>query len=296
MVGTIGWNRARSWSRAARETAGTLSGRPESLRWLTEGLLALLLVAQAVWLVWALAMPGSRALNPVTEPTADLSVLGRFDAFFRTGGRSSLAEVTAAGSEQLRLFGVRAGGPGAGSAIIGLADGRQVSVGVGETIEPGLVLSEVGADYVTVARGASISRIDFSEAPTGAAAPPPPPTTPQIVGPTPAPAPAPTAAPAASAPTGPVVDPRRLMAQASLRPRMKGLSINGFTVSAGGDGSALRAAGLQSGDVILAVNGTELNSLGAANALRTQLAQATSAEIRYERNGQVRTTTIRTGS
>ena len=81
-----------------------------------------------------------------------------------------------------------------------------------------------------------------------------------------------------------------------LRPRMKGLSIDGFTVSAGGDGSALRAAGLQSGDVILAVNGTELNSLGAVNALRTQLPQATSAEIRYERNGQVRTTTIRTGS
>ncbi|MDZ4364977.1 MAG: PDZ domain-containing protein [Brevundimonas sp.] len=173
-----------------------------------------------------------------------------------------------------------------------MADGRQVSVGVGETIEPGLILREVGADYVTVARGASISRIVFGEAPTGAAAPPPPPTTPQIVGPTPAPA----AAPAGGPPTGPVVDPRRLMAQASLRPRMKGLSIDGFTVSAGGDGSALRAAGLQSGDVILTVNGTELNSLGAVNALRTQLPQATSAEIRYERNGQVRTTTIRTGS
>ena len=292
MVGTIGWNRARSWSRAAREAAETLSARPDALRLMTEGFLVMLLIAQVVWLVWALAVPGSRALAPVTPPSADLSVLGRFDAFFRTGGRSSLAEVTAAGSEQLRLFGVRAGGPGAGSAIIGFADGRQVSVGVGETIEPGLVLSEVGADYVTVARGASISRIDFGEAPTGAAAPPPPPTTPQIVGPTPAPA----AAPAGGSPTSPVVDPRRLMAQASLRPRMKGLSIDGFTVSAGGDGSALRAAGLQSGDVILAVNGTELNSLGAVNALRTQLPQATSAEIRYERNGQVRTTTIRTGS
>ncbi|MDZ4364976.1 hypothetical protein [Brevundimonas sp.] len=97
MVGTIGWNRARSWSRAAREAAGTLSGRPDALRLMTEGFLVLLLVAQVVWLVWALALPGSRTLIPTAVPSADLSVLGRFDAFFRTGGRSSLAEVTAPG-------------------------------------------------------------------------------------------------------------------------------------------------------------------------------------------------------
>jgi general secretion pathway protein C len=84
------------------------------------------------------------------------------------------------------------------------------------------------------------------------------------------------------------------MAQASLRPRMRGLGINGFTVSATGDGAALRAAGLQSGDVILAVNGAELNSLDRIAGLRRDLANSPSAEIRYERDGQVRTTTIRT--
>lgn len=41
----------------------------------------------------------------------------------------------------MRLFGVRAGGADGGLAIIGLADGRQVAVVVGEAIEPGRPLS-----------------------------------------------------------------------------------------------------------------------------------------------------------
>jgi general secretion pathway protein C len=60
------------------------------------------------------------------------------------------------------------------------------------------------------------------------------------------------------------------------------------------EGGALRAAGLRSGDVILAVNGSELNSPQAIAGLRNRLSGATSAEIRYERDGAVQTTTIRT--
>ncbi|MNT86554.1 hypothetical protein D3C72_2268530 [compost metagenome] len=86
------------------------------------------------------------------------------------------------------------------------------------------------------------------------------------------------------------------MAQASLRPRMDGLRIKGFTLAARGDGAALRAAGLQSGDVILAVNGAELNSLQGLSQLSGELSGSSAAEIRFERNGQVQTTTIRTGS
>ncbi|MNQ80250.1 hypothetical protein D3C85_952190 [compost metagenome] len=190
---------------------------------------------------------------------------------------------------------MRAGGPGGGSAIIGLPDGRQVSVGVGETISDGLTLASVGADFVTVSRGGSVSRLVFTETPSGAAPPPPPPSTAQVMAPTGTPAPVSAAAPA-TAPTGPVVDPKRLMAQASLRPRMDGLRIKGFTLAARGDGATLRAAGLQSGDVILAVNGAELNSLQGLSQLSGELSGSSAAEIRFERNGQVQTTTIRTGS
>jgi len=282
----------RSFSSQVRDA---VAARPDRVRGGVEIALGLALAVQLGQLVWIVVQPRAEAAATATirpEVSApDYSVFQRFDAFFRTGDLSSLAEATAAGSSQMRLFGVRAGGSGGGSAIIGLADGRQVSVGVGEEVEPGLILQSVGQDHVTLARGGSITRLIFSDTPVGAAPPPPPPPGPQTVAP-PAEA-APAVAPAVAA--GPRVDPARLMAQASLRPRMQGLRVNGFTVSAGGDGSALKAAGLQSGDVILAVNGTSLDSLDRIAGLRGQLSNAASAEIRFERGGAVQTTTIRTG-
>lgn len=278
----------RNWTTSARAFAQDAAARPVRLRPLVEGLLVAVLLVQAGRLVWLFVEPPpvASAEAPAANRPADTSIFQRFDAFFRTGGQSSMAEATAAGSSQMRLFGVRADGAGGGSAIIGLADGRQISVGVGEAVEPGLTLQSVGADHVVLSRNGALSRLIFAETPVGAAAPPPPPATPQVVAP-----PAPAAAPAAAAA---VVDPARLMAQASLRPRIRGLGINGFTVSAAGDGAALKAAGLQSGDVILAVNGTELNSLDRIADLRRDLANSPTAEIRYERGGQERTTTIRT--
>lgn len=251
--------------------------------------LSLLLAVQAGRLVWLFVAPAPEAPQAAARPMpeADVSIFQRFDAFFRTGAQSSLAEATGADATQMRLYGVRAGGPGGGSAIIGLSDGRQVSVGVGEEVEPGLVLQSVGSDHVLLARGGSVSRLIFTEAPPGTPAPPAAPATPQVVTPQ---ASAPTTTPTAA----PQVDPARLVAQAGLRPRLKGMGVSGFTVTSTGDGAALRAAGLRSGDVILAVNGAELNSPQAVAGLRNRLSGATSAEIRYERDGAVQTTTIRT--
>jgi general secretion pathway protein C len=279
-------SKLRQWTSA---TAQSVRGpdRAAHLRVVVEAVLIGLLLLQAGRLVWIVVDPKAPSMAPLAQAQikpADLNVFQRFDAFFRTGGLSSLADVTNADTAQLRLFGVRSGGAGDGSAIIGLADGRQVSVGVGEEVEPGLVLKEVGQDYVTLARGLSVSRLVFSEVPVGAPPPPPPPPGEQVVGPA-APASAPSA-PAAA------VDPSRLMAQASLRPRMQGMAIKGFTVS--GSGDQLAAAGLQAGDVILSVNGNELTGLDRIAALRGQLANSANAEVRFERAGQVQTTTIRT--
>ena len=288
--------RVGEWGRQARTAMVERPGRIRVGVGVEIALIALLAV-QAGRLAWIFVAPEPEAAIAVHAAAApvDASIFQRFDAFFRTGDKSSLAEVAGADSDALRLFGVRAGGPGGGSAIIGLPDGRQVSVGVGETISEGLTLASVGADFVTVSRGGSVSRLVFTETPAGAAAPPPPPSTAQVVTPTGTPAAVSAAAPAAAAPTGPVVDPKRLMAQASLRPRMDGLRIKGFTLAARGDGAALRAAGLQSGDVILAVNGNELNSLQGLSQLSGELSGSSAAEIRFERNGRVQTTTIRTG-
>ncbi|WP_436355915.1 type II secretion system protein N [Brevundimonas sp. CEF1] len=287
--------RVGEWGRQARTA---IAARPGRIRAGVEIALLALLAVQAGRLAWIFVAPQPEAAVAARVEAApvDASIFQRFDAFFRTGDKSSLAEAAGADSDALRLFGVRAGGPDGGSAIIGLPDGRQVSVGVGETISEGLTLASVGEDFVTVSRGGSVSRLVFTETPAGAATPPPPPTTAQVMTPTGAPAPVSAAAPAAApAPAGPVVDPQRLMAQASLRPRMDGLRIKGFTLAARGDGATLRAAGLQSGDVILAVNGAELNSLERLSELGGELSGSSAAEIRFERNGRVQTTTIRTG-
>ena len=285
MIGAV-----RNFSTRVR---GVWAARPDRVRSAVEVALALLLAVQLGRLVWIVAEPrdaaASMASSSAAVSPADPAVFQRFDAFFRTGGQSSLAEASAAGSGQMRLYGLRSDGSGGGSAIIGLADGRQVSVGVGEEVEPGLILRGVGPDYVTLARGASLSRLIFSDVPVGVAPVPPPPPGPQTVTPPPPPP------PPVVTPTAASVDPARLITQAGLRPRMRGLRLDGFTVSASGDAALLRAAGLQAGDVILAINGQPLDSLERIAALRGQLANSSGAEFRYERDGAVQTSTIGTG-
>lgn len=291
----------RNLNRQLRPTGDAPGGGRARLRRGIEIGLAVLLLVQVARLVWVFLAPApdtAASASPATVPAPDYSIFQRFDAFFRTGAPGALGEATAQGSSQMRLYGVRADGAGGGSAIIGLADGRQVSVGVGEEVETGLILRSVAPDHVVMARGESLTRLMFTELPMGAAAPPPPPSEQQVV----TPQGAATAnegtavAPAsATVPSGSSVDPARLMAQAGLRPRMQGLGINGFTVSGTGDGTALAAAGLRSGDVILAVNGQALDSPARIAGLRGQLSNSTSAEIRFERNGMEQTTTIRTG-
>lgn len=245
--------------------------------------LGLALAVQAGRIVWTLVSPmdgteTAAATAPAAAPV-DVEVFRRIDAFFRSGAGSALGDA-GAGAGQLRLYGVRAGGPDGGSAILGLPDGSQRSVLVGEAVLPGLILEGVAADGVTLSRGGALTRLGFSEAPPGA--PPPAPTTAQVVAPTPA------------TPGEAVVDPAALAAQAGLRPRLRGARIDGFIVQTRGDGAAVRAAGLQAGDVLLAVNGVELTGVAQVAQLRAQLADAATAEIRFERAGAVRTVTVRT--
>ncbi|WP_291840151.1 type II secretion system protein N, partial [Brevundimonas sp.] len=157
----------RNWTTSARAFAQDVAARPVRLRPLVEGLLVAVLLVQVGRLVWLFVEPPpvASAEAPAANRSADTSIFQRFDAFFRTGGQSSMAEATAAGSSQMRLFGVRADGAGGGSAIIGLADGRQISVGVGEEVEPGLTLQSVGADHVVLSRNGALSRLIFAETP-----------------------------------------------------------------------------------------------------------------------------------
>ncbi len=267
----------RNWSIGVRANAG---GGPDRLRAGVELALALALAAQAGRIAWLF-------LEPVPTPPAsrasaaavplDYAVFQRFDAFFRTGAQGSLAEATAAGASQMRLYGVRSDGAGRGSAIIGLADGRQVSVATGETVDADLVLQSVAADHVVLARGESLTRLIFSDVPAGAVAPPPPPATPQTVTPQPA--------------AAPVPDVAAMAAAAGLRPRMKGLRLDGFTLSGPAEG-ALARGGLRTGDVVVAVDGQRLDNPARLAGLRDRLSGEAAVELRIERDGREQTLTL----
>jgi len=219
-----------------------------------ELLLLVLLAVQGARLIWILAAPpgpvgdwkASSGLLPASS-----NVLAGFDPFFRLSAGGPVV-VT---SLNLRLHGVREDrATGRGSAIIALPDGRQMSFAVGEEIMPGVILTAVGFDNVTISRSGTAEQIflDQSEPAAvagGSSTTPVPPGAPQVV--------TPQMAPAAGA-------------AINFQPRIAGSGINGVIVSPGADGGqALRAAGLLPGDVIVSVNGQRITSLDQARSMVT---------------------------
>lgn len=258
------------------------------LRWPVSGLaynwrnwlaLALLLaiVIQIARSLWVFVEPAPQNASSSVPSTVDMAVLNRVDPFFAEGQ----AAVEASGDNGgFKLFGVSSDGAGGGSAIIGLPDGTQVSVVVGEELSAGAILKTVNPDHVIVAMNGRFLRVGFPD---------------MVVSQTEAPqedVPSPSAE-AATAQAA-VVDPVKLMVEAGLRPKLDGLSIKGLQVSSSENATQLTAAGLQDGDIILSVNGTALTSPQALNTLRERLSNAATAEISYERGGQRRMTSIRT--
>lgn len=161
-----------------------------------ELLLLSLLAMQCARLVWTIVTPvgpvgewkASAALRPVVRSSPGL--LGSFDPFFRLSGSGTAPVVVT--SLNLKLFGVRENrASGGGSAIIGTADGQQRSFAVGDEIAPGVVLTAVGFDYVTIARAGTPEQLFLDQSGPGNVAGISPVAPPSIAPPPPAPAPMP---------------------------------------------------------------------------------------------------------
>jgi general secretion pathway protein C len=115
------------------------------------------------------------------------ALLTDFDPFFRASPTAAPAVVT---TLNLKLFGVREDrASGRGSAILALPDGQQRNFLVGEEVMPGVTLTAVGFDNVTVSRGGVPEQLFLDQstpatsvapgmpappAPSGIAPPPPP--------------------------------------------------------------------------------------------------------------------------
>lgn len=120
------------------------------------GVLALLLLIQAVRLVWAIVTPlgpvGDWKTNQVQvlPPQSRMALFSSFDPFFRGGQQATGNVVT---SLQLTLFGIRMNeGSGLGSAILAGPDGVQDSFAVGDEIMSGVTLDGVRFDHVIIDR------------------------------------------------------------------------------------------------------------------------------------------------
>ena len=223
-----------------------------------------LVAIQCARLIWILVVPPGpvgdwRAPSSLAAP-ADSAILAGFDPFFRLNAPAGPVVVTAL---NLKLYGVRQDqATGRGSAIIALPDGRQMSFAVGEEIVPGVTLTEVGFDSVTINRAGAAEQIfldqstpaPIADASTSAAPPP------GALGALPPPQPpAPAQAPVVQTVTSPGQP-------LNFQPRLMAGRITGVTVSPGADDRVFRNAGFAPGDVIVAVNGQRVTSMEQARA------------------------------
>ena len=242
-----------------------------------------LLAVQCARLAWTLVTPlgpvgdwkAGSALRPVAPGSS--AVLGSFDPFFRlSGGGATPAVVT---SLNLKLFGVREDrASGRGSAIIGTPDGQQRSFAVGEEIMPGVTLTAVGYDNVTVSRDGTAEQLFLDQStPATVVAPAVPPP---AVAPPPLPVPTVT------------VDPMQTETgnEIQVQPRIEAGRVTGVTVQ----GSALSAAGLQPGDVVTSVNGQRITSAEQARGIAARL-RGGEANVEVERGGRTVSLRVRAG-
>ncbi len=247
----------------------------QALRW---ALLAVLAVQGARLLYTILTPPGPvgdwQARTPVPLDTAQqLALFARFDPFYRQQAAAATGP-SAVTALPLTLFGIRANNAtGGGSAIIAGEDGVQLSIGVGEEIQPGVRLVGVAFDHVTIERAGTRELLYMDqaggEADAGAAAE-------AAAAPAAPAAPAQPAAPAA-------ITPASIRAGVGFAPRTANGRVTGISVSAQGDGRAFAALGLRPGDVIRAVNGRAIASAGDVAALTSQLQPGARISLEVER-------------
>lgn len=253
-----------------------------------------LLALQCARLVWTVVTPvgpvgdwkASSALRPVLPRSTGLT---SFDPFFRLSGASTAPVVVT--SLNLKLYGVREDrASGRGSAIISTPDGQQRNFLVGEEIVPGVTLTTVGFDSVTISRSGTAEQLFLDQSSPA-----------EVIAPQGGTAPATTTTPSPGLvlppqPTPTVVAPPRTSSIASeiqFQPRINGGQVNGIVVQPQGSGDAFRAAGLAPGDVILSVNGQRITSADQARAIAGQVGQG-DVSVQVERGG--RTIPLRVGA
>jgi general secretion pathway protein C len=253
--------------------------RPDRLLALASAALTAALAWGSAGLVWSVAAPigpvgaaniGAAAGAPAAD--VDTSLLVRFDPFHRAqgeaGAEQSLAQLG------LTLFAVRVGGADGGAAVISTTGGGQRSFSIGDSVAPGVTLQAVTPDYAVLARGADTMRLPFPNAPAAMAT-------------------APEDGSVGDIRVARTIDPMALIGELALQARMENGEVTGYRLREGSVGPIARRLGLQPGDVLVGVNALRLTDDERLAELQVELTSRPEAVIRYERDGQPRTATVR---
>lgn len=234
-------------------------------------LLALGIVVSAVQLAWIALTPVSPLGNwkparlHLMDGGARSALMTGFDPFNRDPAVVAAAPGAAATVTDLplTLFGIRVNAAsGAGTAIIAGADGEQMVYRIGEEVQPGVTLSAVAFDHVTLARGGASELLYLDQS-------------------KPAPVVAPPANPVAPPPASDA------LSAASLR---QGIAFpadapdGGVILGTSGDGSVFRSAGLRPGDVLVGVNGRKIGTRADLSSFAGQVKPGQSLSLTVRRD------------
>lgn len=184
---------------------------------------------------WRPALPSLPSDARRAAIVEDFAPFGSAQAGAQGGAATSVSGLT--------LHGLRTAGPDGGGAIIGLPDGTQASIGVGEEVLPGMRLVEVRGDRVILDDNGRASELVIEEGDI-------PPVSSETI-------------PMGSPVGGPVEN-------LPLSPRIEDGKVTGLTVTQA-DPTALASIGLKAGDVITAIRGKPIASAEDLDKLRAEI-------------------------
>lgn len=164
-------------------------------------------------------------------------------------------------TDGLILYGV-SGASRSAAAIIGSRLGGQRVVAVGQDYRPGLKLAEVGVDYAVLSNGAQGVRLELSRFGAGGAA-----------------------KATASLPAEQEQKIEAAVLRSILKPVRTNNRIGGYALKPGESLPQLIRAGIQPGDVIVSVNGSQLDE-ERMSELAWQMGNTTKTEFVFVRNGK----------
>lgn len=236
------------------------------------GALAIMTAVQTARLFWILITPvgpvndwRAPSVNIVPQ-SARMALFAGFDPFFRNdAAAASPQNVT---SLSLTLFGVRTNeSSGGGSAIIAGEDGVQNSFAIGEEVAPGVTLDSVAFDHVILSRGGVKESLYLDQS-------------------VPAETVNPSGSGASATPTAPGggvgLNADTLQKSIGFAPRNEGGRVTGLVLQARDDGTMLRLAGFQAGDIVVGINGRPVSS---AADIASQIRPGARLSVEVERGG-----------